>query len=172
MSQDPQPTDARAPQPTGTLTATPTGRVLSLRRTIADPPESVWATVTEPDRTAKWFGSWTGTPGAGNTVQLAMSFEEGTNLIDVGIVACEAPRHLEVKVAESGGGWHLEVHLTGSDGGTDLELVHHLPADAPVAEVGPGWEFYLDNFLAAHTGGPAVSFDDYYPAQRDHYAGL
>ncbi|WP_127125142.1 SRPBCC family protein [Georgenia sp. SYP-B2076] len=172
MSQDPQPTDPAAPRPTGTLTQAPAGRVLSLRRTLADPPETVWATLTESDRTARWFGSWTGTPGAGNTIQVAMSFEEGSDPVDVRIVACEAPRHLEMTVDNPAGGWHLEVWLTGSDGGTSVELVHHLPEDAPVAEIGPGWEYYLDNFVAAHTGGPAVSFDDYYPAQRDYYAGL
>ena len=42
------------------------------------------------------------------------------------------------------------------------------------AGVGPGWEYYLDRLVAAETGADvaAIDFDDYYPAQSDHYRAM
>ena len=64
------------PTPTGRLTPTATGHDLEMRRTFRAPIEDVWASLTEPERTARWFGSWSGEPGAGHTVQVQMAFEE------------------------------------------------------------------------------------------------
>lgn len=47
------------PEPTGQLVPTPTGYDLILTRTYRAPVDDVWASVTEPERTARWFG-----PGA------------------------------------------------------------------------------------------------------------
>ncbi|WP_127125444.1 hypothetical protein [Georgenia sp. SYP-B2076] len=75
-----------APGPTGARTRARERRDLAIRRAIADRPEAVWATLTDPDRTAIWFGPWTGTPGAGNTVQVGFTHEEGEATTDVGIL--------------------------------------------------------------------------------------
>jgi uncharacterized protein YndB with AHSA1/START domain len=55
------------PTPGGRLVRTPTGRDLVLIRRFRAPIEDVWASITESDRTARWFASWTGdaAPGAG-----------------------------------------------------------------------------------------------------------
>ena len=60
----------------GRLFPTATGHDLELTRTFRAPVEDVWASVTEPDRTARWFGAWKGEPGPGNTIQLQMAFED------------------------------------------------------------------------------------------------
>ena len=43
-------------------------------------------------------------------------------------------------------------------------VVHNLPVD--------GWEYYLDQLVAAREGASLPKFDTYYPAQKDHYTAL
>ena len=49
-------------QPTGRLE----GNDLVLTRKFEAPIEDVWTSITKSESTARWYGSWTGTPGAGN----------------------------------------------------------------------------------------------------------
>ncbi|PFG40097.1 uncharacterized protein YndB with AHSA1/START domain [Georgenia soli] len=161
-----------SPTPTGSLSATADGRDLELARTLDVPVEEVWAWLTEPDKTARWIGRWSGAPGVGRTVRFAMTFEEGGFESDVTILACEPPRHLAVELGEEVGGWQLEVIVAEAGGGSTVTLLHHLDDGAALAEVGPGWEYYLDNLLAALAGRSPVQFADYYPAQSSYYAGL
>ncbi|WP_043501200.1 SRPBCC family protein [Georgenia sp. SUBG003] len=165
-------TNGRNPTPTGSLSATADGRDLLLARTLDVPVEEVWAWLTEPDRTARWIGRWTGTPGVGRTVRFAMAFEEGDRPSDVTITACEPPRHLAVELGAESGGWRLEVVVAEAGGGCTVTLVHHLDAAVDPGEVGPGWEYYLDNLLAAQAGRSPVEFGDYYPAQSGYYTDL
>ena len=53
------------PEPTGRVIRTESGRDLVLTRRFEASIEDVWASVTEPVRTARWFGSWTGKGEAG-----------------------------------------------------------------------------------------------------------
>jgi uncharacterized protein YndB with AHSA1/START domain len=46
--------------PNGQLVATADGNPLVVSRTLRAPIEDVWASITEPDRTARWFGTLTG----------------------------------------------------------------------------------------------------------------
>jgi hypothetical protein len=41
-----------------------------------------------------------------------------------------------------------------------------------VGEIGPGWEYYLDNLVASRGDGPLPTFDTYYPAQKAYFMGL
>lgn len=162
-----------SPTPTGRVRRTADGRDLVIRRTFRAPIEDVWASVTESERTARWFGPWTGEPGPGNTIQYRMVFEApDAEPADMTIVACEPPRRLELRAVDDYGSWHLELHLTETDGVTELRFTHHLSADTDVGGVGPGWEYYLDNLVASREGGPMPDFNDYYPAQKEHYLGL
>ena len=43
--------------PTGRLVPAAGGSALVVSRTFRAPIEDVWASVTEPDRTARWFGT-------------------------------------------------------------------------------------------------------------------
>jgi hypothetical protein len=40
---------------------------------------------------------------------------------------------------------------------------------AEIADVGPGWEYYLDQLVAVTTDAPLPSWDDYFPALRGYY---
>lgn len=158
-----------SPTPSGRLLRTPEGRDLVIVRTFRAPVEDVWASITESERTARWFGSWTGEPGPGRTIQLTMGFEEGTEPSDVTIEACEPPRHLAMRTHSAYGSWHLEANLAEADGVTELRFTHHLDAELNVGDVGPGWEYYLDMLAASREAAPLPKWDDYYPAQKAYY---
>jgi uncharacterized protein YndB with AHSA1/START domain len=157
-------------QPTGRVERSPDGGVvLTVERTLASPPLPVWATLTEPDRTARWFGVWKGEPGEGRTVHLRAAFEDGAPWSDVLIRTCRPPERLDVEVRDTAGDWALGVTLEPVAGGTRLELTQHLTDATAVGDIGPGWEYYLDMLVAAHTGGPHPKFEDYHPAQSQHF---
>jgi uncharacterized protein YndB with AHSA1/START domain len=161
-----------SPTPRGRLLRTPDGRDLVLTRSFRAGIDDVWASITEPERTARWFASWTGDAAPGRTIRYTMTFEDASEPADMTIDACEPPHHLAVSTVDEFGTWRLEAHLTEADGVTELRLVHHLDPSADVADVGPGWEYYLDNLVASREGGPMPDFADYDPAQRAYYASL
>jgi uncharacterized protein YndB with AHSA1/START domain len=160
------------PRPTGRLLPTPEGRDLVLTRSFRAPIDDVWASVTESERTARWIGSWTGEAGPGKTIRFRMLHEEGEPEADMLIERCEPPCHLAVETVDEYGAWRLELRLVEHDGVTELTLVHHLDAGANPAEVGPGWEYYLDMLVASRDGAPLPSFDGYAPAQQAYYEAL
>ncbi|MEU0493398.1 SRPBCC family protein [Nocardiopsis sp. NPDC006139] len=160
------------PRPTGRLAATDTGRDLVLTRTFRAPIEDVWASVTDPDRTALWFASWTGEPGPGRTVRYRLTLEEGAPEGDLRIDACEPPRRLAVSSEDEYGSWRLEALLSAEAGTTTLTFVHHLDPDTDLGSIGPGWEYYLDALAASREGEPLPAFDSYFPSQQAYYAAL
>ena len=81
---------------------------LVIARSFAAPIGDVWASVTEPERTARWFGAWRGEAGPGRTIALQMGFEEGMPWCDVRIEACDPPRRLAVPLSttrRASGSW-------------------------------------------------------------------
>ncbi|RLL67897.1 SRPBCC family protein [Streptomyces sp. Z26] len=88
------------PTPTGRLVRTREGYDLVLTRTFRAPVEDVWASVTEPARTARWFGEWRGEAGPGRVVEMRMAFEEGAPWCAMRIDACEPPYRLAVSMAD------------------------------------------------------------------------
>ena len=161
-----------SPTPSGKLLATEAGRDLVLARSFDAGIATIWAELTESERTARWFGPWSGDGAPGGTISVRMSFEQGEPEIEMVVDACEASRHLALHSEDEHGSWHLEVDLSESGGTTELRLTHHLDAKAEPGMVGPGWEYYLDMFVAAHGDVPLPSFDDYFPAQQAYYEGL
>ena len=109
-----------SPTPTGRLILTPDGRDLVLTRTFRASIDDVWASITESDRTARWFASWTGDAAPGKTIRYTLTFEEGSAPADMTIDACEPPHHLAVSAVNDYGSWRLEAHLTETDGVTEL----------------------------------------------------
>jgi uncharacterized protein YndB with AHSA1/START domain len=153
------------PKPTGHVR----GNDLILTRTFRAPIDDVWASMTESESTARWFGSWEGDAGPGKTVRLQLLHEKGQPWTNVTIETCEAPRHLVVMMKDESGEWRLELTLTQTGDTTELRFVHHLSDRKLAGDTGPGWEYYLDMLVAAREGQPLPSFDDYYPAQKGHY---
>jgi uncharacterized protein YndB with AHSA1/START domain len=155
------------------MSPTPTGRLsgddLVLTRTFRAPMTDVWASLTDPERTARWFGPWKGEGGPGRTIKVQMVQEEGKPWMDMTIDACEPPRRLAVSAVDEYGSWHLDLVLAESAGVTELRFTQHLTGKENVGEVGPGWEYYLDVLVASREGGPAPDFGDYYPAMKEHF---
>lgn len=152
-------------RPTGHLR----GNDLVLTRSFKAPIADVWESVTKSERTERWFGKWEGDARPGNTIRVLMVFEKGDAWTNVTIDKCEAPHHLSLVTKDAYGEWHLELKLREDNGTTELEFVHHLSDLKGAGEVGPGWEYYLDNLVASRDGTPLPSFDEYYPAQKDYW---
>ena len=57
--------------PSGQLVQTADGNALVVSRTFRAPIEDVWASVTEPERTARWFGTWKGDAAPGRMINEA-----------------------------------------------------------------------------------------------------
>lgn len=160
------------PSPTAKLLRTSTGSDLVFRRTFRAPMADVWASVTEPERTARWFGPWEGEAAPGRTIKVQLLFEEEQPWSDLHIEACEPPQRLAVSAIDEAGTWRLEVLLSESNGTTELRLVHHLDSEEGLGEVGSGWEYYLDLLVASRTGSPQPDFSDYYPAMKPYFDEL
>ncbi|MFI7700773.1 SRPBCC family protein [Nonomuraea sp. NPDC049480] len=158
--------------PTGKLFRTGAGSDLVLTRTFRAPAEDVWASLTEPERTARWYGPWEGQAGPGRTIKVQLLFEEQKPWYEMRIEACEPPRRLELSARDEAGSWHLELLLAESDGATELRFVQHLDTEEGIGEIGPGWEYYLDMLVASRDGSPLPDFDDYYPSMKPYYEQL
>jgi uncharacterized protein YndB with AHSA1/START domain len=156
--------------PAGRLVPAADGSQLVISRTFRAPIEDVWASVTEPDRTARWFGTWKGDAAPGRMIQVQMGLEEEAPWLDKRIDACDPPRRLAL--SNEDGGMLIELLLSHADGLTELQLVHHLDPADDISAYGPGWEYYLDMLVAARDDLPAPSFDDYYPAMKPYYEAL
>lgn len=156
--------------PSGGLFPTADGNDLVLTRTFRAPIEDVWASVTEPDRTARWFGPWEGDAAPGRTIKMQMAYEDQAPWFDVRIDACDPPRRLALSTTDES--MRIEVLLSHTDGRTELRFTHHLDTTDGVGDWGPGWEYYLDMLVATRDGSPTPSFDDYYPALKPYYESL
>lgn len=171
--------------PSGQLFRTVTGTDLVLVRTFRAPIEDVWASVTEPDRTARWFGRWEGRrPRPDDPVADGVRGGDALDRAEDRVV--RGPRHLAVSATDESGGWRIELVLTETAGTTELRFTHHLDSEVHVGEIGPGWEYYLDllvaagtdavagtdALMAAGTATPRVDFGDYYPAMKPYFEEL
>lgn len=142
---------------------------LEFVRTYDTPLEDVWSAVTDSERLARWFGTWSGDPATGS-VEVVMSAEGGTQPQSVTIDECDPPRHLALTVPGPDGPWPLDLTLYEQEGQTTMRFIHHLAEPFDARSIGPGWHFYLDRLGAVVTGAPAPdSWDDYYPALADAY---
>ncbi|RNL61257.1 SRPBCC family protein [Nocardioides marmoriginsengisoli] len=166
------------------MTPTPTGRRLDrdgrtyveFTRTFRAPIDDVWAAVTEPDRLARWIGTWTGDPASG-AVQFQMTYEgDGVPSEAFTIDECEPPVQLRITTSSSmedgtTESWRLRLDLAETDGITTLIFAQDLPDPAIAENVGPGWDYYLDRMQVAESGGDPATlvWDDYFPALTGHY---
>jgi uncharacterized protein YndB with AHSA1/START domain len=153
------------PTPTGRLV----GKDLVLTRTFRAPIDDVWASVTESARTARWYGPWRGEAGPGRAIEVQLIHEEGQPWTEMTIDVCEPPRRLALSAVDDWGSWHLELELSERDGVTELRFTHHLTDTEGVADIGAGWEYYLDALVHSRDGRPMPSFADYHPAMKEYF---
>ncbi|OBA68321.1 SRPBCC family protein [Gordonia sp. 852002-10350_SCH5691597] len=159
------------PEPTGRYRKLSERNVIEFEREFRASIEDVWAAVTESDRLGRWFGTYTGDPESGR-VELVMT-AEGDDVASTpwNIVECTPPRILQVVSEDEGLVWDLRVELSEVDGLTKLVMRQIFDDTGGVETVGPGWEYYLDRLVAVVVGAGVedIDFDDYYPAQAEHY---
>ena len=132
--------------------------------------------MTEPERLVRWIGTWSGDPASG-TVQFRMTAEgEDIEAEPVTVHECDPPRRLVlswVSGPPASGLWEIELDLAERDGVTTLTFAQRVPDTATGRDVGPGWEYYLDRLVAAHSGADvaAVAWPDY-EGMVGHYERL
>lgn len=155
---------------------------LVLERTFRAPIDDVWAAVTDPVRMVRWIGTWTGDPAAGE-VAFRMTAEGEDVAVEVyDIEVCEPPRRLVVRtrgpVAGAADVWQLSVDLHEAESTTTLRfaqvITEAMRQAGTAAEIGPGWEYYLDRLVALQDGRAVtdVVWDAYYPGQSASYVEL
>lgn len=157
-------------KPTGRLEKTATGANLVLERSFRGSAEDVWQSVTDSASSARWFGPWEGEAGVGKTIRVQMAFEEGKPWFDARIEACEPPHRLALHAKDDHGEWLLELSFATRGETTTLTFTQALKEPKEAENVGPGWEYYLDQLVASRIGEPLRPFGDYYPAQKEYYA--
>lgn len=139
---------------------------LEFERRWTEPVADVWAAITDPQRCARWFGTWTGDPATGS-VAFTIG-EPGARPETVLVERCEPPHLLEVVMQPAGEQpWRLRVGLTSEGSGTALAFVQLLAEPVDATSIGPGWHYYLDRLDAVVRGLPVDrEWDDYAPLGR------
>ena len=157
--------------PTGRIEIRDGQHVLVQTRTLRAPIEDVWAAVTEPDRLARWIGTWEGDPTSGR-VHFRMLFEGEHPGETMTIRVCEPPRRLHVTSHVGDEMWLLDLDLVHADGVTTFTLTQPGVTVEQASGVGPGWDYYLDRLVDAETGADPAQRDFervYSPATSAHY---
>ena len=159
--------------PLGRVLADADGARLEFRRDHRVPVEDLWAALTEPERLARWIGTWTGEPEVGGTVLFSMLHEaELGDPEPVTILECEPRQRLVVRwQVPDAQAWEVALTLTPSATGSSLLFSQRLDSTEGMADIGPGWQWYLDKLAAALGEAPEpAGWDDYFPPLRESYA--
>lgn len=140
----------------GVVTRLDDGRQrLEFHRPWPDPVEDVWAALTEPDRMARWIGTYEGERAVGATGTFTMTQEDEPVGEPMTIVECDPPRRLAVEwVQEDTDAWRVDLDLTTEGDRTVLRFVQVFGADADVTDFAMGWHWYLEKFGAEVAGTP------------------
>jgi uncharacterized protein YndB with AHSA1/START domain len=153
----------------GQVTEVPEGVQVRFRRSWPDPVEEVWAALTEPDRTARWFGTYAGERRVGGSGTLTMTHEEQSAGEPMRILECDPPRRLVVQW-ESEQAWRIQLDLAQEQGRTVLTFTQVFPPGTDAGDYVLGWHWYLDQLGAEVTGGPApAAWDEFVAAAGPAY---
>ncbi len=155
--------------PRGQVVRDDSGLRLEFVRTYDDPVADVWSALTDPERTARWFGTWSGDPASGQ-VQVRSLEDESAEGQPATILECEPPHRLVLDLPSPDGDWRLSATLTESGGVTTLVFTHRMAEPYDASSIGPGWQYYLDRLGAVLAEEPVPEvWDDYYPSLRAEY---
>lgn len=156
--------------PSGHVAQGPVGPELILTRTLPHSADAVWRYLTDPEMLGTWYGTYEGDPATG--VVTLTTQEAPDQPGEARIQHCEAPNALAVTIDSPAGVWVLTVQVTANGGSAELEFRQRLGAIGySAAELGPGWEYYLDRLTLAMEDGDvdSLTWDDYVPL-GEHYA--
>jgi uncharacterized protein YndB with AHSA1/START domain len=131
----------------------PEGVWLEFRRSWPDSVQAVWSALTEPERMARWLGTYEGERRAGAAGTFTMTQEAELADEPIRIVECEAPHRLLVEWSGEQR-WRVQLELAAEDGRTVLFFTQVFPPGTDVREVAAGWRWYLDKLDAEVTGAP------------------
>jgi uncharacterized protein YndB with AHSA1/START domain len=150
----------------GSVTTLPDGRQrLEFRRSWPDPIEDVWSALTEPERLARWIGTFEGERAPGGRGTFTMTHEAEPAADELQILECAPPRRLVVQWVqeqEGSGVWRIDLDLSEEAGRTVLRFVQVFPAAVDVVDFAMGWHWYLDKLGAVVSGGPQPgSWDEF-----------
>ena len=129
------------------------GVQLRFRRAWEVPVADVWAALTEPDRLARWIGTYDGLREPGGSGTFTMTHEDEPAGEPMRVVACAAPVRL---VVEWGSGWRVDLDLAQDGEGSVLTFTQLFAPGTDVVDFALGWHWYLDKLDAEVTGGPPV----------------
>ncbi|WP_018295484.1 SRPBCC domain-containing protein [Corynebacterium lubricantis] len=135
------------------------------------PQQAVWDFVTTSDTLVTFYGAFTGDPASGE-VELAM-VEAPDNPGKVTINRCEAPDLLDVHIYDPNGApWSLILKFQPIDETrTRVEFIQDIVGfESMAADVGAGWEFYLERWKVAMAGGDVneIVWEDYAPLAKQY----
>jgi uncharacterized protein YndB with AHSA1/START domain len=138
---------------TGEVDVLAAGVQRRFRRRWSRPVGDVWAALTEPDRLARWIGTYDGLrePGGAGTFTMTHEAEPGGEPMRV--VACAAPVRLVVEW-DTEGGWRVELDLDQDGADTELVFTQLFAPGTDVVDYALGWHWYLDKLDAEVTGAP------------------
>ena len=153
----------------GEVTEVPEGVRLQFRRSWPDPIEDVWAALTEPDRLARWIGTFEGERQIGATGTFTMTHEETLVGEPMRIAECDPPHRLVVEWATEEG-WRVQLDLSEEQGRTVLLFTQLFAAGTDAGDYVLGWHWYLDQFDAELGGGaPPADWDTFLAATGPAY---
>jgi uncharacterized protein YndB with AHSA1/START domain len=111
-----------------------------LHRTLAHPPETVWAVLTDPELLGRW-APYTADRDLGAVGPATLTMIDSASPADLPstVSAAQAPRLLEY----TWGGDRLRWELAADDGGTRLTLAHTVEAPGWMPKVAAGWHLCL-----------------------------
>ena len=146
---------------TGHYTHKADGLYLQFDRLFHSPIEEVWYTLTNPTAMQAWIGTYTGTPSTGG-VRFRMSGDDA-EWQNTTILECQAPYRFHVDIGEGPTAVRVHCHLREAGGMTTLTLAQRLASSDDAANVGPGWDYYLDRFAAVRAGRELPEWSGYDP---------
>jgi uncharacterized protein YndB with AHSA1/START domain len=131
----------------------PGGR-LQFRRSWPDPVGGVWSALTQPDRMARWPGTYEGERRVGGSGTFTMTHEEEKVVGEpMTILECDPPRRLVVDWSGQED-WRVALDPSTEDGRTVLLFTQVFAPGTDVADVATGWHWHLDELDAAVSGRP------------------
>ncbi|QJW35694.1 SRPBCC domain-containing protein [Cellulosimicrobium protaetiae] len=163
--------DPRRPRtPTGTVERTAGQTDVVLRRSFRATAADLWTSISEPAGLGPWIGTWDGDPASGS-VLFTMTAEGATEGEECRILRCDPPHRLTVDAVTGESVWHLDLEIVDEAEGSTLVFRQTLGPDDDPANIGPGWEYYLDRLVAARSGHDVseVVWEEYYPVLAAHY---
>lgn len=154
-----------ATQNIGTVESAEGLRWLVLERKLPGSKETSWRAITDSALLDRFIGRWEGDPSSGE-VSFFMTAEGSTEASPYRIVECSSPEKLVVESDFMGTVWHLSLTLREDGEASVLRFAQRIDEGINLADVGPGWEYYLDRLVAVESGEStdSIVWDDYYPS--------